>query len=100
MARTSHEPKAAKNAERVFMKITSLIVGYDGIREADHPVGAGTRNRGRKRCWTSTGAPASGATAGVKVGDLCLDITNDNVYRRNRTTSASASWTLVAVSGS
>lgn len=100
MARTGHEPTAARNAERVFMKITSLIVGKIRPREADKPVGAATRNRARKRCWTSTGAPASGATAGVQVGDLCLDLTSDNVYRRNQGTSASASWTLVAVSGS
>lgn len=91
-----HQPTAAKNAERVMMKIVSVITGYDGTKEADQVVGGATRNRARRRCWTATAAPSTAPITGIRTGDLCLDITNDVVYRRVQVASGSASWAVVA----
>ena len=73
------EPSVAKNKERVMMKIMSLIAGVSN--EADKPVGAATRNRIRSGLWVGTASPNTSAPTGVSVGDLCLDRTNDEVYR-------------------
>ncbi len=72
-------PTVAKNQRRVFMKCMSVLYGI--TNEADKPVGAATTNRMSKRCWVGTASPNTSTPTGVAVGDLCLDRTNDAVYR-------------------
>ena len=91
----SHVPTAAKNAERVMMKIVSVLYGRSGTKEADQPVGAATRNRARRRVWTSTGAPSSGTITGISLGDMCLDISNDKVYLRTSVAATFGAFELL-----
>lgn len=88
----THLPLAAKNGDRIIKKILGVIVGYSGTTAADEPVGAATINRARRRCWVSTGAPSTGTVAGIALGDLCLDRTNDEVYRRIVVAADSGAW--------
>ena len=88
----THAPIAAKNGDRIFKKIMGVIVGYNGTTAADEPVGAATVNRARRRCWISTGSPSTTTVAGIALGDLCLDITNDEVYRRIVVAADSGAW--------
>ena len=72
-------PSVAKNQSRVLKKIISVICGVAGTMEADQEVGGATLKR--VNLWVSDETPGTSTTTGVTVGDLCLDKTNDEVYR-------------------
>lgn len=81
-------PAVSSNKDRILKKIISCLVQPDN--EADKPVSAMTINRARTRVWTSAGVPSGGT--GVATGDLCLDTTNDDVYRYDTNT-----WQKISV---
>ena len=88
----THVPAVAKNKSRIMKKIVSVVYGFDGTKEADQEVGAATIERARRRVWTSTGSPSTGTVTGIALGDLCLDIENDEVYRRVVVAADSSAW--------
>ena len=71
-------PTIAKNQDRVFKKIMSVIHGTSN--EADKAIGHAHVGRIARRVWTCAEAPTATA-AGLSAGDLVLDYTNDEVYR-------------------
>jgi hypothetical protein len=75
-------PSAAPNADRIMRRIIAILFqpAYAGsAREVEQPVGRATVNRTRTKVWISAGVPAAGEN--VADGDVCLDTTNDDVYR-------------------
>ena len=91
----THTPAVAKNSERVMKKIMAVLYGVSDSHEADQPVGAATRNRARRRVWVSTGVPSSTTITGIALGDLCLDRTNDKVYRRVVVAADAGAWQVM-----
>ncbi len=77
-------PSVAKNQGRVKRKVIALIHNVSG--QADKPVGGSSLER--SRYWVGTESPNTSAPTGVTVGDLCLDKTNDEVWRY----TSSAQW--------
>ena len=89
----THTPLPAKNAERVMKKIMAIITTAGAeVHEADEAVGGATRNRARKRVWVCTGDPSTTTVTGISLGDLCLDITNDDVFRRVIVAANASCW--------
>lgn len=70
-------PVVSKSKDRVLKKIISCLF-FPG-NEADVPVGAATVRKTKGRVWVSAGVPSGGT--GVLANDVCLDTTNDDVYR-------------------
>ena len=75
-------PYAAPNADRTMRKILAILFqpAYAGsARETEQTVGRATVNRTRSKVWYAAGVPSAGTN--VAAGDICLDTTNDDVYR-------------------
>ena len=75
-------PTATKSKDRILKKIIAILVqpAYAGAaRESEKKNGAATIARTRKRVWVCAGVPSAGT--GAADGDICLDTTNDDVYR-------------------
>lgn len=73
-----------KNQGRIWKKILAVfqVVVPAGSGEADHPVGAATANRAKRKVWVDgAGGPSGAAPTGMTPGDFILDIVNDEVYR-------------------
>ena len=81
-------PTVAKNKDRVLNKIIACLI-YPS-NEADKSIGGATLNHARTRVWVSAGVPSGGT--GVATNDICLDTTNDDVYRYY-----SAAWYKLSV---
>ena len=66
----------------VLRQILAILIqpAYSGsARESTSRVGGATLEKAMGRIWVSAGVPSAGT--GVAAGDLCLDTTNDDVYR-------------------
>ena len=75
-------PTAAKNKDRTIRKILAILFqpAYAGsARTHTDPVGRATVERTRTKTWVSAGVPSGGEN--VADGDICLDTSNNNVYR-------------------
>jgi len=75
-------PTAAKNGSRIMKKILAILIqpAYGGsAREVEKASGNANINRAMRKVWLSAGVPSAGTN--VADGDMCLDTTNDDVYR-------------------
>lgn len=70
-------PTVATNKSRVLKKIIAVLV-YTA-NTATQKVGSATIEHAVKRVWISAGVPSGGT--GVAIYDVCLDTTNNDVYR-------------------
>jgi len=75
-------PTAAKNRDRTMKKIMAILFQPDyagSARTHTDPVGRATVNKTKRRVFVCTDVPAAGEN--VAAGDICLDTTNNDVYR-------------------
>lgn len=75
-------PYAAKNGDRVLKKALAILfrpANGGSAREVEQDVGNARSERARTKMWLCAGEPSGGTN--VTAGDMCLDVTNDDVYR-------------------
>ncbi len=75
-------PVAARNKSRVLRKILAILIYplYSGsARDSGDDVGGANIRKVVRRTWVAAGVPSAGT--GVAAHDICLDTTNDHVYR-------------------
>lgn len=75
-------PTVTKSKKRVLDKILAILIytEYAGsARTSEAKIGGATVKKAAGRVWVSAGVPSGGT--GVAENDICLDTTNDDVYR-------------------